>query len=300
MLPASRRNAVPVHYESPDEDSARWDGFEFRSGDVVVSTRSKHGTTWVQAIILHLVHGGALPAPLATLSPWLDARFEPIADVRARLAAQDHRRVVKTHTPLDGLPLDPRARFVVVARHPLDAAVSLWHQGANLDRVRMARLTGTHPPEDRPPRTPLPTWLRRWTAIDADPIASLDSLDGVLHHYADAWARRTADEVVLVHFDDLKADLSSEVRRIATAIGIDPDPADVREVVAATTFEAMRARADELAPDATGVLVDRAAFFRRGTSGAGREVLTEAESAAFERRVRDRLPADLADWLLRP
>lgn len=291
---------MPVRYRSPDEDSARWDGFEFRPGDVVVSTRSKHGTTWVQAILLHLVHGGHLPASLATLSPWLDARFEPLVDVRARLAAQDHRRVVKTHTPLDGLPLDPRASFVVVARHPLDAAVSLWHQGANLDRVRMARLTGTDPGQDQPLRAPLARWLRRWTVTDSDPIAALDSLDGVLHHYADAWARRGADEVVLVHYRDLETDLPGEVRRIATAIGIDPDPTLVHDVVAATSFDAMRDRADELAPDAAGVLVDRAAFFRRGTSGAGREVLTVAESAAFEARVRSRVSADLADWLLRP
>ena len=45
-------------------------------------------------------------------------------EVYARLDAQDHRRVIKTHTPLDGIPLDARATYVVVARHPLDMAVS--------------------------------------------------------------------------------------------------------------------------------------------------------------------------------
>ena len=292
---------MTVHYTSPEEDSARWQGFEHRPGDVVVSTRSKHGTTWVQAILLHLVHRGAPPAPLATLSPWVDARFEPIEDVQARLAAQDHRRVLKTHTPLDGLPIHRGVTYVVVARHPLDAAVSLWHQGANLDRVRIARLTGDEPPEEPSrPRTPLPTWLRQWAAADADPTESLDSVDGVLHHYADAWQRRTDTQVVLAHFSDLQADLPGEVRRIAEAIGIDPDPVLVHQVVAATTFHAMRERADDHAPDTKGVLLDRAAFFRRGASGAGRAVLAAEESDAFERRVRRQVPTDLADWLLRP
>ena len=50
-----------------------------------------------------------------------------------------HRRFVKTHTPLDGIPLDPRATYIVVARHPLDMAVSLYHQGDNLDRERIRR-----------------------------------------------------------------------------------------------------------------------------------------------------------------
>ena len=115
---------------------------------MVVSTRSKSGTTWVQMICLLLLYGDPeLPAPLTELSPWVDHTVEPVADVVARLERQPGRRVVKTHTPLDGVPLDDRATYVVVARHPLDMAVSLWHQGANIDRVRLRELTGAPAPE---------------------------------------------------------------------------------------------------------------------------------------------------------
>lgn len=132
-----------VRYASPDEDSARWDGFPFREGDIVISTRSKSGTTWMQMICALLVFRTPdLPAPLPALSPWVDHAIEPVADVIARLEAQPHRRFVKTHTPLDGLPLDERVTYVVVARHPLDMAVSLYHQGDNIDRERLAELTG--------------------------------------------------------------------------------------------------------------------------------------------------------------
>jgi len=34
-----------VRYVSPDEDSGRWLGFPFPEGDIVISTRSKSGTT---------------------------------------------------------------------------------------------------------------------------------------------------------------------------------------------------------------------------------------------------------------
>ena len=50
----------------------------------------------------------------------------------ARLAAQPHRRFIKTHTPLDGLPVDPARHLHLVARHPLDMAVSLDRQGDDL------------------------------------------------------------------------------------------------------------------------------------------------------------------------
>lgn len=62
----------------------------------------------------------------------------------------------------------------------------------------------------------------------------------------------------------------------------------------------MKARADLLAPDVAGVLISRAAFFRRGGVGHGANLLTSKEHAAYLHRVRSQVPADLADWLLRP
>jgi hypothetical protein len=84
-----------------------------------------------------------LPARLSSLSPWLDT---PQEQVYAHLDAQRHRRFMKTHTPLDGTPADRRATYIVVARHPLDMAVSLFQQGDNLDRRRIAELTGAPAP----------------------------------------------------------------------------------------------------------------------------------------------------------
>ena len=63
--------AAPRRYRSPDEDSGRWSLFTPRPGDIVISTRSKSGTTWLQMICALLVFQTPdLPAPLARLSPW--------------------------------------------------------------------------------------------------------------------------------------------------------------------------------------------------------------------------------------
>jgi hypothetical protein len=146
----------PSRYLSSEEDSDRWRGFEFRAGDIVISTRSKSGTTWVQMICALLVlQTPDLPAPLGRLSPWMDWLVEPLDEVRERLAAQPHCRFIKTHTPLDGVPEDPRVTYIVAARHPLDMAVSLYHQGGNLDRERLRHLTGAAEPDGpRAPRLP--------------------------------------------------------------------------------------------------------------------------------------------------
>lgn len=68
-----------------------------------------------------------LPAPLSELSPWLDMRTRPIEDVRRALEDQEHRRFIKTHTPLDGIPFDDRPTYVCVGRDPRDAALSMNH-----------------------------------------------------------------------------------------------------------------------------------------------------------------------------
>ncbi|MFI5495440.1 sulfotransferase domain-containing protein [Actinoplanes sp. NPDC051859] len=289
-----------MRYRSADEDSARWDDFPFRAGDIVISTRSKSGTTWAQMICALLVfQDPELPAPLSELSPWLDWLILPRADMYARLEAQQHRRFIKTHTPLDGLPLDPRATYLVVARHPLDLAVSLFHQSANLDRARMAALLGTPTPTGtRPTRSPHEA-LIAWIDRDVEPADALDSLPGVMWHLRDAWARRNDPNIVLIHYADLVNDLDGEMRRLAHRLSIDVPEQRWPTLVQAASFAHMRERAETLAPDPSGIMQSRTAFFRRGSSGAGRELLTAEEFAHYEQRAAALAPPDLLTWLHR-
>jgi hypothetical protein len=290
-------NPGPLRYQSPDEDSGRWLGFPFRGGDIVFSTRSKTGTTWVQMICALLIfQTPRLPAPLAQLSPWLDHLTAPRDRVYAQLAAQQHRRFIKTHTPLDGIPLDPRATYIVTARHPLDMAVSLYHQGGNLDRTRLRQLTGQPEPAEPPP---LHDWLLSWIAADDDPRECLDSLPGVMRHLSDAWARRGEPNVLLVHYDNLLADLDGQMRWLAGQLGIAVPHQAWPALVQAATFESMSGRADTLVPTA-GILKSNAAFFRRGSSGARHEVLCDDEIAAYHARAARLAPADLLAWLHLP
>ncbi len=285
------------HYSSPDEDSARWWDFPFRRGDIVISTRSKSGTTWVQMICLLLVfQTPELPGALDGLSPWLDFLIVSKHEVFARLAAQTHRRVIKTHTPLDGVPLDERATYVVVGRHPLDLAVSLYHHSDNIDRRRVAELTG-QPETPRTPRPPLHEWLRGFVEWDGDAREWLDTLPGTMLHLSDAWARRHGPNVVLVHYDDLLTDLDGSMRRLSGLLGIPVDEARWPALVHAATFTAMRDGAN--APGGPGVLKDPAAFFRRGASGEGRALLNAGELSRYRARVATMAPPDLLAWLHR-
>jgi hypothetical protein len=119
----------------------------------------------------------------------------------------------------------------------------------------------------------------------------------IILHLSDAWARRGEPNVVLLHYEDLSTDLQGQMRGLAARLGVTvPDPA-WPDLVKAATFEQMRAAADRLQP--VGMLKDNTAFFRRGTSGSGRELLSSDELARYHAHTARLIPADLFTWLHR-
>jgi hypothetical protein len=237
-----------------------------------------------------------LPRSLGQLSPWLDWLVSPHDEVYAQLAAQQHRRFIKTHTPLDGLPIDPRVTYLVVGRHPLDMAVSLYHHSENIDRTRVRELSGPRSVDERAALPPLHDWLLEWIDWDGSPHVEMDSLPGVMWHLSDAWSRRREPNIRLVHYDELSNELEATMRDLASYLGIEVREDQWEHFVAAARFEHMKARA-ALLIDPSGVLKDRARFFRRGRSGDGRQLLTHDEQERYRRRAAQLAPPDLRAWL---
>ena len=62
--------------------------------------------------------------------------------------------------------------------------------------------------------------LLDWIADADDPRRNLDSLPGVLWHLSDAWARPDGPNVLLVHYDNLLADLEGQMRWLAGTLEI--------------------------------------------------------------------------------
>lgn len=293
-------------YQSFIADNARWDGFELRDGDVIISTPSKCGTTWTQMLCaLLILDTDEFDRPLTELSPWLDMQLRPRDVVWELLAAQQHRRFIKTHTPLDGLPADDRVTYVCVGRDPRDAWLSWQHHVANMDfeivlaeraaAVGLDDLEELGPPPQPPPDDPVEAfWL--WAGPEAGEIHDA-TLAGMLAQFRAAWDLQHDDNVVLLHYSDLCADLPAEMRRLADALAIEVTDERIAELAASAHFDRMRARATDLAPVVTQkIWRDDSAFFRHGGGGQWRELLDEADLERYAAIVADLVPADLAAW----
>jgi hypothetical protein len=299
------------HYRATVYDSSRWDGFELRPGDIIISTPPKCGTTWTQMICALLVlQEPELPLPLDTLSPWIDMVTRARKDVFADLAAQTHRRFIKTHTPLDGIPNDPTVTYVCVGRDPRDVALSMDHHIDNMDvdgfleaRERAAAIDGIElGPLHRSPPRPDGERNRFWRWVD-DETPSTEtgsSLRFTVEHLQTFRDAPDGLDVVWLHYDDLKADLEGQMRELATRLGIEIDEERWPRLVQAATFESMRSRADTMVPGG-GVehWIDPTAFFSRGTSGQWRDILDDADLARYAARVRALASDDLVEWLHR-
>jgi aryl sulfotransferase len=275
-------------------DSTIWDRFVFRDDDVIVGTYAKSGTTWTQQIVGQLVFAGAEGIDIHDISPWLDLRIMP-PDTLQRLEAQSHRRIIKTHLPLDALTFSPKAKYLYVARDGRDVVWSFYNHHAKANDFWYRALNETPglvgPPIERPDpdiRRYFLTWLER----DGHPLWSY------WENIATWWAARDVPNVRLVHFNRLKADPEGEIRSIADFLGCAIPEERWPLILEHCTFDYMKENAERVTPLGGAIFEGGAkVFINKGVNGRWRDVLTAEDSAAYEQVAREKLGEECAAWL---
>jgi aryl sulfotransferase len=292
-------------YRGYISDSARWEKFQLRPGDVIISTPSKSGTTWMQTIVGMLLRNSVDLPPISTISPWLDMQVRSANDAYAILDAQTGRRFIKTHTPLDGVPFDSAVTYITVIRHPLDVAMSDRDHMSNMDRDGLAELVSAiageyeHPADhEEAPEDP-GDFLRWFIDNHEQPTGSGPyGLDDYCQQVRTYWEARDKPNVHLFHYADMWSDLDGEMRVVADALNVEVDEARWPTFVEAATLKSMRARASEAAPDAhLGLWKSTETFFKVGGTRDWASLLTERDLRHFDDRLHE-LAGDAYDWIM--
>jgi aryl sulfotransferase len=298
------RPSVRHTYQNHHLDTRRWETFKPRADDIVVSTSYKAGTTWTQTIVFNLLFpDGDAPMPVMDSSPWLDMRVLPLDKVMAKLEAQTHRRCIKTHLPLDGLPYFDEIKYIMVGRDPRDVFMSLVnHYGEHtaqffeLINDTPGRVGDPLPPYDGDIHKLWRNWITRgWFAWESDGWPYWSHL----HHAKTWWEFRHLPNIRLIHYNDLLRDLEGEMRALADYLEI-PVPEDRwPAVVDACRFETVKSNPERVMSEGANMFWKEGTqtFFHKGTNGRWKDILSADELRLYGEAMRKTLPPDCAHWL---
>ena len=275
-------------------DATRWDRFRYRDGDIVIGSWAKSGTTWTQQIVAQLIFSGAENLPTLDIAPWIDLRAVPLDWVKT-LDAQTHRRFMKTHLPAEALVFSSRAKYLYIGRDGRDVAWSWYNHLCSMTPAAFDRFNRTRgrvgPPLERP-TVEVQEFFHDW--LDNDARSAWPYWSNIQSW----WKVRHAPNVLLLHFNDLKADLPGEIRRIAAFLDIDIDESRWPAIVEHCTFDYMKKHADTLSAVFKHVFEGGLKrFIFKGTNNRWRDMLSAGEIQKYEDTAAGNLTPECARWL---
>lgn len=163
-----------------------------RSDDTFVVTFQKCGTTWTQQIVYLILHDG-VPPPTALeffkSSPFLEMFGADAAKLMKRPG------LIKTHLPYHLAPKNSQAKYINVCRNPKDACVSLFYHTRDFSVYQFT---------DGKFEVFFELFLNGQTDNG-------DYFDHVLSWYA----HRNDPNVLMIHYEEMKADPEAHVLEIA-------------------------------------------------------------------------------------
>jgi len=171
--------------------------------DVFIVTPPKCGTTWMQQIVHGLRTRGSMDFDEITrVVPWINMAHDTGIDIYAPQVARPH--AFKTHTTVDEVPKG--GKYIVVVRDPCDALLSDYHFMEDM-------------------------FFEKGT-ISLEEFAREDFIPAhdIHKHIIAFWDCRNGEDVLPLCYENMKADLSHSIERVAAFIGIPLDE-ELREIV---------------------------------------------------------------------
>lgn len=264
---------------------------EIKEGDVFVTCPPKSGTHWSMQMVYQLLSGGDTSySDIYDVVPWVEwvdypgqsddercAKFEKFESLSGH-------RVFKSHMPLapGPLPINDKAKYVVMIRNPFDAYSSMvpfiashrdeffdaW--GLGKDGANLKAVLG-----------------------DFSNIVHLPEGFGHLFPFLQtAWVAKSHPNVHIMHYTDAKADLAGTMEKLAAFLEVDLPKVQFAKCVEHCTYSWMKKHEEKFAqgngkdlPHSLGFLCKEtrtrtppllpSALLRKGAVGEGKTVLSD-------------------------
>lgn len=203
-----------------NESKQYWQTFQPLPTDVIISPFGKSGTTWTQQIVHGLRTQGDMDFDdISRVTPWLETAYQLGIDLNAPQRA--HPRVFKSHLNWHDIPKG--GRYIVSVRDPKDVLVSSYRfmEGWWFE----------------PGTISIKTWAKERFIANRE--------QGYWQHLISWWEQRNNENVLLLSYEGMKADLPGAIQTIAAFLGIELDAELFETVLRQSSLEFMLAHKDK-------------------------------------------------------
>jgi hypothetical protein len=192
-----------LKYFASEEGWKKGLAYQPESTDVYIVTPPKCGTTWMQQIVHGLRTRGSMDFDdITRVVPWINMAHDMGIDIHAPQVATP--RAFKTHTPFNELPRG--GKYIVILRNPYDALLSHYRffEGMFFE-------TGS---------IDITTFARRHYIPGRD----------LYKHILGIWDHRNDENVLVLCFETMKADLAGAIEKVAAFIDLPLDD-ELKQIV---------------------------------------------------------------------
>ncbi|XP_047739412.1 sulfotransferase 1C4-like [Hyalella azteca] len=246
--------------------------FEFEENDVLVMTVPKAGTTWTQEAVWTMRKNPNLDNPASSLplhvrSPVLEA------DILAEGLSLDQKGGFAELTKEQGK--DPnKGVFINIAR------------AAERPRIFKTHLSFTFISDTALSKAKVVYTISATLETSASRITITHASS---KHVKAAWDRRHLPNMLVLFYEKMKKNPKAEFTKLSKFLGVDLNEEQIDKIVHHTSFPEMKKRDDHVINKGDeaiffDLLIAKAegGFFRSGSSGGWKEVLSEKQQERFK------------------
>eukprot|EP00794_Sanderia_malayensis_P014887 gene14887-16432_t len=271
---------LPAAYEKYKSDIYN---LELRPDDTFVLAWPKNGTTWTHELVWCILHDTDLKQA-KNIHPFMKVPFieRPVLDYfqgtnhhvcrmeefLIRLDSMPANRVIKSHLHLELLPpkLLDKCKTVFCLRNPKDTIVSYYHH---------QKLLKSH------------VFVGSFESNFNFFMDDLVHYSSYWRYTVDAWKLKDHPNVCLLFFEDMKQDLQSAIKKVASFLDKELTDAQVKSLEDHLSFKSMKECSGTVEDGKKlGIFVEKtekdAHFFRKGEVGDWKNYFTEEMSKKMD------------------
>lgn len=277
-----------------------WSSLPFRDNDIIIASTIKSGTTWLQQIVSQLVFKGNFNGKMNNVSIWLDTlRNLNEEEIIELIEKQEHRRFFKTHSPAS-IVLNNRnknTKYIFITRDFRDVVWSFYNHFINskyvvrennefIDTIRRMKKSSN----------PYEFWNITMENIDFFKKCKSYKIIWSYFYTIKTWLEnKNNDNILILHFNDLKKDLKGNINKISEFLGYDYDEEIMDEVYKKSTFEWMKGNSKKCAP----VLFknNSSNFINKGTNKRWKNSLTQNDILKYKNLIKSFFNENETIWI---